>query len=85
MLVLNKKIIAVSMMIGKMSLNANFSNCEKLKSCREKDNIISAAINTSHLFFIGLVLCMDNNLPSNLKKRLILIVPFYQYFDFKKK
>jgi hypothetical protein len=55
-LVLNKKIIAVSTIIGKMSLNANFSNWEKLKSRRENDNIISAAINTSHLFFIEFVL-----------------------------
>lgn len=49
-LVFNKKIKAVIKMIGNISLNENFSNSEKSKSFKEKNNIINAAINTSHFF-----------------------------------
>ena len=44
----SKKIKIVSTMIGTISLNPIFSNCEKLKSFKEKNSIINAAINTTH-------------------------------------
>ena len=47
---LSKKIKAVNTMIGTISLNSMFANCEKLKSFKEKYSIINAAINTTHFF-----------------------------------